>query len=146
MIRLSKFILEKLRKMDPFLIEARCNLHPDSPEWERIESVKLEIGYPGIGGKVIWKSIGWLQDKTIPIGRSFAHALWKPNMSTQVLVFDFIPMFIGSTNETEKRYRVRAQIATTDGRQKTSKTGPLRGEYSDEFFTLQPRYPGAKNQ
>ncbi|MBL7828883.1 MAG: hypothetical protein JNJ57_19770 [Saprospiraceae bacterium] len=141
----TMFILEKLRNMDPFLIEVRCNLPQDAPEWQQIESLTLEIGYPGIGGKTIWKSIGWLQDKTIPIGRSFAHALWKPNLAAQVLVFDFLPMFIGGTNETEKRYRVRELISTTDGRRKTAKTGLLRGVYSDEFFTLQPQYPGAKS-
>lgn len=138
------FILEKLRKMDPFLIEARCNLSPDAPEWASIESLKLEIGYPGIGGKVIWKSIGWLQDKTMPIGRTFAHSLWKPALAAQILVFDFLPVFIGASRETEGKYRVRKSIVTSDGRRKTSKTGPLRGTYTDEFFTLEPRYPGAK--
>lgn len=145
MIRRTILFLEKLSKMDPFLIEARCNLRPDDPQWEKIESLKLEVGYPGLGGKIIWKSIGWLQEKTMPIGRSFAHALWKPKMTAHVMVFDFLPVFIGSTNETNKHYRVRESIITTDGLQKTSRTGPLRGEYTDEYFTLFPQYPGAKS-
>ncbi len=144
MIRRTLLFLEKIRKMDPFLIEVRCNLSPDDPQWEQIESLKLEVGYPSLGGKIIWKSIGWLQEKTIPFGRSFAHALWKPKMATHVLVFDFLPVFIGSTNETNKSFRIRESITTTDGRHRTARTGPLRGEYSDEFFTLQPQYPGTK--
>ena len=138
-------LLEKIRKMDPFLIEVRCNLSPEDPQWDTIDSLKLEVGYPGLGGKTIWKSIGWLQEKTSPIGRSFAHALWKPKLAAQVLVFDFLPVFIGSTNETQKNYRIRESITTTDGHHKTSKTGPVRGQYTDEFFTLKPHYPGAKN-
>jgi hypothetical protein len=130
--------------MDPFLIEVRCNLSPDDPQWDRIESLKLEVGYPGLGGKIIWKGIGWLEEQTNPIGRSFAHALWKPKMAAHVLVFDFLPVFIGNTNETEKYYRIRESITTTDGRHKTSKTGPVRGQYSDDFFTLHPRYPNTK--
>lgn len=145
MIRRTIQFLEKLRKMDPFLIEARCNLSPDDPQWEQIESIQLEVGYPGLGGKTIWKSIGWLQEKTSPIGRSFAHALWKPKMTAHAIVFDFLPVFIGTTNETEKNYRIKASVITVDGRQKTSKSGPVRGQYIDDFFTLHPRYPGAKN-
>lgn len=137
-------ILDKLRQMDPFLIEARCNLSPDAPEWATIDSLTLEIGYPGIGGKVIWKSIGWLQDKTIPVGRSFAHALWKSAQAEQILVFDFLPVLANASPETENKYSIRESVITADGRRKTSKTGPLRGAYSDEYFTLEPRYPGAR--
>lgn len=145
MVRHTLLILEKIRKMDPFLIEAHCNLAPDDPHWEQIESLKLEVGYPGLGGKTIWKSIGWLKEKTLPIGRSFAHALWKPKTTAHVMVFDFLPVLIGNTNETNKHYRIRESITLVDGRQKTSRTGPLRGEYSDEYFTLHPQYPGAKS-
>lgn len=145
MIRRTLLLLDKIRKMDPFLIEVRCNLSPDDPQWEQIESLQLEVGYPGLGGKTIWKSIGWLQEKTIPVGRSFVHALWKPKMATQVMVFDFLPVFIGNTNETNKHYRIRESITTADGRQRTSRTGPLRGNYADEYFTLYPHYPGAKS-
>lgn len=130
--------------MDPFLIEVRCNLSPEDPQWDSIESLKLEVGYPGIGGKIIWKSIGWLQGKTAPIGRSFAHALWKPKMAAHVIVFDFLPVFVGTTNETEKNYRIRESVTTIDGRNKTSRSGPVRGQYIDEYFTLYPQYPGAK--
>ena len=112
--------------------------------WEQIESLKLEIGYPGLGGKIIWKGIGWIQDKANPIGRSFAHALWNPNMTNIVMLFDFLPALIGNTNETEKNYRIRAFITTKDGRNRTAKSGPIRDRYADEFFTLMPQYPGAK--
>ncbi len=145
MIRSTILILEKLRKMDPFLIEVHCNLKPDDPQWQQIESLKIEVGYPGLGGKMIWKGIGWLQQKSVPIGRTFAHALWNSKMAAHVMVFDFLPVFIGSTNETNKHYRIRESITTADGRQRISKTGPLRGEYIDEYFTLQPQYPGAKS-
>ena len=145
MIRRSLHLLEKLRKMDPFLIEVSCNIGPDDPQWQQIESIRLEIGYPGLGGKTIWKSIGWIQEKAMPVKRSFSHALWKPQMAMQVMLFDFLPAFIGDTNETHKDYRLKASITTTDGRQKTSRTGPLRGAYTDEYFTLQPQYPGAKS-
>jgi hypothetical protein len=145
MLQRTLLILEKIRKMDPFLIEARCNLTPDDPKWAEIETLKLEVGYPGLGGKTIWKGIGWLQEKTIPIGRSFAHALWKPRMADHVMVFDFMPVLIGNTRETEKKYRIRASITTSDGKLKTARTGPLRGAYADEYFTLQPQYPGTKS-
>ena len=42
MIRRTLHLLDKIRKMDPLLIEVRCNLSPDDPQWEQIESLKLE--------------------------------------------------------------------------------------------------------
>ena len=145
MIRRTLYLLDKLLKMDPFLIEARCNLRPNDPQWELIESIKLEIGYPGLKGRTIWKSIGWLQEKGIPISRLFSHALWKSTQAANVIVFDFLPVFVGNTQETNKKYRIRKLITTSDGNQYIDKTDPLTGMYTDEYFTLKPRYPGAKN-
>ncbi len=127
--------------MEPLLIEVSCNLSQDDPKWEQISSLTLEIGYRGLNGKTIWKQIGWLREQLLPVGRTFAHALWKPEMSEHVLVFDFLPVPQPGSIEPEQTYRLRKRINRPDGQSRTARSGVLKGDYSDEHFTLHPVYP-----
>lgn len=127
--------------MEPLLIEVSCNLRPNDPKWEQISSIALEIGYRGINGKTIWKHIGWLRDRIVPAGRTFAHALWKPSLTDHVLVFDFLPVQTPGSQEAEQTYKLRKRIISPEGQSKTARTGRIKGDYIDEHFTLHPVYP-----
>lgn len=127
--------------MEPLLIEVSCNLSHNDPKWEQISSLSLEVGYRGLNGKTIWKHIGWLREKLLPVGRTFAHALWKPAMTDHVLVFDFLPVPHPGSPEPEQTYRLRKRIIGPDGQSRTARTGLLKGDYADEHFTLHPVYP-----
>ncbi|MFN0215339.1 MAG: hypothetical protein ACKVT2_13870 [Saprospiraceae bacterium] len=127
--------------MEPLLIEVSCNLNQNDPKWEQISSISLEIGYRGLNGKTIWKHIGWLRDRLLPTGRTFAHALWKPAMSDHVLVFDFLPVPQSGSLVPEQTYRLRKRIIDPNGLSRTARTGLLKGDYTDEHFTLHPMYP-----
>lgn len=141
-MRLADFIqLFKTRPMEPLLIEVSCNLSPNDPRWENISSLALEIGYRGLNGKTIWKHIGWLSEQILPSGRSFAHALWKASMSDHVLVFDFIPVPQAGNSKPEMSYQIRKKIIAPDGQCKTARPLRLKGDYTDEHFTLHPVYP-----
>jgi hypothetical protein len=141
-MRLQDFLTRfKTRPMEPLLIEVSCNLRPDDPKWEQISSLSLEVGYRGLNGKTIWKHIGWLREQLLPTGRTFVHALWKPAMADHVLVFDFLPVPFPGSPDPEQTYRLRKRITHPDGQSQTAKTGPLRGDYCDEHFTLHPVYP-----
>lgn len=129
--------------MKPVEIEVRCNLTPESPHWEDINSLTLEIGYPGRGGQILWKHIGWLRNQMLPAGKGIAHALWNKTTAGLVLIFDFLPVSQPNTAETEKTYLVRKSIKAANGRSRTSQSRPLQGEYRDEYFTLSPCYPDA---
>lgn len=131
--------------MTPFVIEVRCNLTPESPQWQDINSLTLEIGYPGRGGQVLWKHIGWLRDHLLPAGKNIAHALWNQTSSSLVLIFDFLPVTLPNSTGLDKTYRIRKKIKTANGRSRTSKSGALQGDYRDEHFTLSPRYPEFPN-
>lgn len=139
---LNEFLTRfKARSMEPLLIEVSCNLGKNDPKWEGISSLSMEVGYRGLNGKTIWKHIGWLRERLIPTGRTFAHALWKPAMTDHVLVFDFLPVPHPGSTEAEQTYKLRKRITSPDGQSKTARTGLLKGDYTDEHFTLHPVYP-----
>lgn len=127
--------------MNPLMIEVRCNLTPESPLWKDINSLTLEIGYPGRGGQILWKRIGWLRDQLLPAGKSIAHALWSQTSAGLVLMFDFLPVMTPNSAGLNKTYRIRKKIKTANGRSHTSQSRALEGEYRDEHFTLLPQYP-----
>lgn len=127
--------------MNPVIFEVRCNLTPESPQWKDINSLALEIGYPGRGGQILWKQIGWLRDQLLPAGKGIAHALWSQATAGLVLIFDFLPVTLPDSNEPDKTYRIRKKIETANGRSRTSQSKILTGEYKDEHFTLLPQYP-----
>jgi len=131
----------KSRSMEPLLIEVSCNLSQNDPKWEEISSLSLEVGYRGLNGKTIWKHIGWLREQLVPTGRNFAHALWKPAMTDHVLVFDFLPVPHLGSPEPEQSYRLRKRIVGPDGKSRTARSGLLKGDFTDEHFTLHPVYP-----
>lgn len=131
-----------LRLMEPVLFEIRCNLGPEDPGWTNIASLSLEVGYRGLQGKIIWKHIGWLREDPPTPGKNFAHALWKPNMTQHVLVLDFLPVPGKPEGKClEQGYWLRKKIVKIEGYSQTLKTGILRGNYSDEHFTLLAVYP-----
>ena len=131
--------------MTPVIIEVRCNLPYDSPQWNEINSMRLEVGYPGRGGETIWKSIAWLHDQVLPTGKSIVHALWDQATTGLILIFDFLAVLSADAEKPEETYRFRKHIVTTTGRLRTIKSRPLRGNYSDEHFSLTPRYLNPKN-
>lgn len=128
-------------KIGPVIIEVRCRLERESPEWEAIDDVALEVGYRAKSGKTLWKHIGWLRDRIEPVGKNFAHALWKRKSADQVLAFDFIPTEDPKSQETDRTYFIRKIVTAADGRRRTSKAQTLRGEYTDEYFEVSPTYP-----
>jgi len=127
--------------MSPVFFEVRCNLTPESPLWKDINSLTLEIGYPGRGGQILWKHIGWLRDHLLPTGKGIAHALWNQATTGLVLIFDFLPVMLPNSAEPNKTYRIRKKIRAANGRSHTSKSRILQGDYTDEHFTLSLRYP-----
>lgn len=131
--------------MTPIIFEVRCNLSPESPLWDDINTLTLEIGYPGRGGQILWKQIGWLRDQVLPAGKGIAHALWDQTTAGLVLLFDFLPVLRPNTIEPERTYRFRKSIRMPNGRLRTQKSGILQGEHRDEHFTFSPRYPEIGN-
>jgi hypothetical protein len=131
--------------MTPLVFEVRCNLTSESPLWQDINTLTLEIGYPGRGGQILWKQIGWLRDHLLPAGKGIAHALWNQATAGLVLIFDFLPVMLPDTPSLDKTYRIRKQIKPVNGRSRTSKSKMLQGDYRDEHFTLSPRYPETEN-
>ena len=129
--------------MDPLLIEVHCILGQDSPQWESVSTMTIEIGYPGRNGQTLWKHIGWLKDRLSITGRDFVQALWNHNVTDRVLVFDFLPVLKTNTQKTETAYRIRKTILSPNGRHQTS-TRVLRGNYQDEHFNLVIKYPEPK--
>ena len=127
--------------MAPLEIEVHCNLTPESPQWNNIDALTLEVGYPGRRGQTLWKKIGWLRDQLLPAGRNIAHALWSRTSAGLVLRFDFLPVMLPGRVELIKSYRIRKKVKTAAGRSRTSQSGMLEGTYKDEHFTLLPVYP-----
>jgi hypothetical protein len=97
----------KVTLMTPITFEVSCNISPENPLWKDINSVALEIGYPGRGGEMLWKSIGWLRDHFLPAGKNIAHALWDQTSTGLVLIFDFLPKMLPDSAGFEKTYRIR---------------------------------------
>ncbi len=131
--------------MNPLIIEVHCNLHSNSPQWDEIKSMRLEVGYPGRSGGIIWKHIAWMYDRQLPSGKSIVHALWDKASSDLVLAFDFLTVLHPESTEPEKTYCIRKHIMNGSGRLRTSKSRFLQGDYKDEHFSLIPRYPDTPN-
>jgi len=129
--------------MDPLLIEVHCTLGQDSPQWESVSTMTIEIGYPGRNGQTLWKHIGWLKDRFSITGRDFVQALWNSTVSDRVLVFDFLPVLKSNTQKTETAYRIRKTLLSPNGRHQTS-TRVHRGNYQDEHFNLVVKLPESK--
>lgn len=127
--------------MDPVLIEVRCLLNEAATEWEYISNISLQIGYPGRGGNTLWKHIGWLRDRLLPIGNAFAQAEWSKEMVDHVLVFDFLPVVPPNQFEPERSYRIRKNITDANGRTRRRRSGILEGDFSDEHIRLHAIYP-----
>lgn len=130
--------------MTPVIFEVQCNLLPDSPEWNKINSMRLEVGYPAGSGEIIWKHIAWLHDQMLPSGKSIVHALWDQATAGLVLIFDFLAVLQPGCTEPDRTYRIRKHIVNANGRLRTSKSRALQGDYKDEHFSLKPRYPVLK--
>ena len=128
-------------KIGPVIIEVRCRLECESPEWEEIDDLSLEVGYRAKSGKTLWKNIGWLRDRIEPVGKNFAHALWRSKSTDQVLAFDFIPTDDPKSQSTDRTYFIRKVVTAVNGRRRTSKPQMLRGDYEDNFFEVTPTYP-----
>lgn len=131
--------------MNPLIIEVRCNLSPDNPRWNEIHSMRLEVGYPGRNGEIVWKHIAWLNDQLLPSGKSIAHAIWDRATAGLVLVFDFLTVLRSESAEPEKTYCIRKHITGVDGHARTTKSRLLQGNYKDEHFSLIPRYPNPES-
>ncbi len=131
--------------MNPVIIEVHCNLPSDSPQWNEINSMRLEVGYPGRSGEIIWKHIAWLNDQLLPSGKSIAHAMWDQATAGLVLIFDFLTVLQIENTEPEKNYCIRKHIISANGRLRTTKSRLLQGNYKDEHFSLIPRYPNPES-
>jgi hypothetical protein len=130
--------------MNAVLIEVRCRLTKDDPEWNNITSMLVETGYPGKSGSIIWKHIGWLYHEEDPATKTFHHAIWNKNLSHQILVFDFVPLYLTKNHEPEKTYRLRTIITRPDGKSQKIQSGLLHGAYQDQYIDVLPHYPGTK--
>lgn len=128
-------------KIGPIIIEVRCRLQHESPEWKEIDDLSLEVGYRTQSGRTLWKNIGWLRDKLEPLHSGCAHALWKQKSADQVLAFDFIPVEEAKTHHTDKTFYIRRVVTAANGRRRTSRPQTLKGHYEDEFFQVSPSYP-----
>jgi hypothetical protein len=127
--------------LEPIIIEVRCNLQENDPRWNDIDTLSLEIGYPSREGRTLWKRIGWLRDQLMPIGKTFSPALWNRVRNRHTLVFDFLPVPQKSSLEPERKYFLRKHITTTDGKSRVSRQSHHQGDFSDDFFTIEPQYP-----
>lgn len=127
--------------MTPLLIQVQCNLASDNPQWNEINDIRLEVGYPGRSGKILWKHIAWLNDNLFPAGKGIAHAIWNQATAGLVLIFDFLPVLETRSDEVNKTYRFRKSIMAANGQMHSSKSRILKGDYRDEHITLSPQYP-----
>jgi hypothetical protein len=130
--------------MKPVHFEAHCALRENDPLWNTIRNISIEIGYPGIAGKTLWKQIGWLQTGAGAFNRTIVHALWDRALATQILFFDFLAVQTPETGEVEKSYRLRKTITRSDGHVLPSREILIQeGQYADEHFVLEVHYPAA---
>lgn len=129
--------------MSTLTIEVHCLLPPDDARWDRMESMTLEIGYPGLNGQTHWKHIGWVQEPHPGLTKSFSHALWSQNAANRTIVFDFPQVFNPGSGAPEKSYCYRAHLMGTDGKMQTTKMKIVEGIHANLFFSFKPHYPGA---
>ena len=128
--------------METLLIEVHCLLRPDDARWDTIESLMLEVGYPGRNGPVHWKHTGWLREPPNPgLAKSFAHALWKRETADAVLVFEFAPQYQQPSGTLEKQYRLRMHCTEINGKTHIQKLQSSEGPVTHSFFSVAVRYP-----
>ena len=126
--------------MGTLSIEVHCLLKADDVRWETMESLTLEIGYPGLNGQTHWKHIGWVQEPQNSSAKSFTHALWSRQTAGQTIVIDFLPP---PTGALEKTYCYRTHTMGIDGKTQSTKVKIVEGFHTDLFFSFKPCYPGA---
>lgn len=129
--------------MGTLTIEVHCLLQADDARWESMESLTLEIGYPGLNGQTHWKHIGWVQEPANSLPKSFAHALWSQQSAEHTIVFDFLPVLLPHTGALEKTYCYRTHALGTNGKLHSTKMKIVRGPHTNLFFSFMPCYPGA---
>jgi hypothetical protein len=131
--------------MEPVIVEISCNLDENHPKWNEIESMYIEIGYPGRTGGMLWKHIGWIKNQIVPFSRHFSHALWDKQNSTHTMAFDFSPVADEDSNEVVDKFYLKKHITDSEGNATSSKSMLVRGDFSDEMFTLKAIIPSTKN-
>jgi hypothetical protein len=128
--------------MEPVIVEVSCNLDKDHPKWNEIESVYIEIGYPSIQRKTTtWKHTGWLKDIAIPFSKLFSHALWSQRFPNHTLSIDFYPVMQEGSGELVDQFYLKRHILDRNGHTTSSKSMLVRGDFSDEMFTLKAIFP-----
>lgn len=127
--------------MEPVLVEVSCKLDKDHPKWNEIESMYIEIGYPGKSGNTLWKHIGWLKDKLSPFSRNFAHALWDKDHYAHTLTFDFYPAPKPQEPGILDKFYIKKHITEKNGNTRVSKSMLVRGDFSDDIIALNTIIP-----
>ena len=127
--------------MEALLIEVHCLLRADDAHWERIESLMLEIGYPGRNGQTHWKHTGWVREHSPGIAKSFTHTLWKRETAAAVLVVEFPPWYRPTTGALEKSYCFRIHCTRIDGKTHIHKAKTIESQFTHEYFTFNIQYP-----
>ncbi len=133
-------------KIGPVIIEVRCRLERDAQEWEEIEDLSVEVGYPAKNGKVLWKEIGWLREQTEQIGRNFSHALWRKQNNQKILEFDFLPVEKAKSEAIERIYFIRKAITDLNGKRKIWTSRKLKGDFKDMHLEIHPKWEGENDQ
>jgi hypothetical protein len=130
-------LIKPISRTMPFIrIEVHCLLSPEDPRWKEMNSVALEIGYPGRRGDTLWKHIGWIQQTSPAANKQFAHALWSRDNSQQILEFDFLPAYQENTHAINLTYCIKKQVFQANGRTKHLKPKILKGNFQDDIFSL----------
>ncbi len=127
--------------MEPLTIEVRCLLNPNDLRWNNIETITLEIGYPGLSGQILWKHIAWIQEPSAGFVRTFAHAIWARQTADSVLVFEFMPVLPAETGRLEKKYCYRVHQLEPDGYLRRSPVQSADGAHQNDLFLFTPCYP-----
>ncbi len=117
-------------------LELSCNLNPNSDLWSEFLYLQLEIGYPALGGRTLWKQIGWEKNATQNKGKHFVHLLWNAQTANQIIETDFLPVINGKTHEIERSYKIRRIISYKDERPKSSISRTLHDNYQDDYISI----------
>lgn len=129
--------------METLTIEVHCLLPSDDAHWDTMETLTLEVGYPGLNGQTHWKHIGWVPEKQPGLTKSFCHAQWNQHAANHTIVFDFPPRIDPQSGAPEKSYCYRTRLMGTDGKIQTTKMKIVEGFHTNLFFSFKPHYPGA---
>lgn len=129
--------------METLTIEVHCLLPSDDARWDTMETLTIEVGYPGLNGQTHWKHIGWAPEKQPGLTKSFCHAQWSQHAANHAIVFDFPPRIDPQSGAPEKSYCYRTRLMGTDGKIQTTKMKIVEGFHTNLFFSFKPHYPGA---